>query len=67
MTPLHWAAEYGHEDCVRLLLEHGADPGAVNKFDKTADQIAFDNNRLDITHVIQVHSYQSVAALVLYF
>lgn len=54
MTPLHWAAEYGHGDCVIQLLEHGADPSALNKFNKTADQIAFDNNFLEITRIIQV-------------
>uniref|UniRef100_A0A1B6F6N9 Uncharacterized protein n=1 Tax=Cuerna arida TaxID=1464854 RepID=A0A1B6F6N9_9HEMI len=53
MTPLHWASEYGHKECVKLLLEHGADATAINKFDKTADQIAFDNNRVDITALIQ--------------
>ena len=24
-TPLHWAAFYGFDDCLSLLLEHGAD------------------------------------------
>jgi len=24
-APLHWAAEEGHEDTVRLLIENGAD------------------------------------------
>ncbi len=26
LTPLHWAADRGHSDCVRLLLSSGADP-----------------------------------------
>uniref|UniRef100_A0A1A9WK73 SOCS box domain-containing protein n=1 Tax=Glossina brevipalpis TaxID=37001 RepID=A0A1A9WK73_9MUSC len=30
MTPLHYAAACGHSECVRLLLEHGAD---ANKID----------------------------------
>ncbi|XP_023933463.1 ankyrin repeat, SAM and basic leucine zipper domain-containing protein 1 [Lingula anatina] len=25
MTPLHWAADHGHTQCVQLLLQHGAD------------------------------------------
>jgi ankyrin repeat protein len=24
-TPLHYAAEYGHVDVMKLLLDHGAD------------------------------------------
>jgi hypothetical protein len=28
MTPLHRAACFGHTECVRLLLEHGADKEA---------------------------------------
>lgn len=28
MVPLHWACIHGHADCVRLLLDYGADPEA---------------------------------------
>ena len=27
-TPLHYAAKYGHLDCIRLLLKYGADPNS---------------------------------------
>ncbi len=29
-TPLHHAVEHGHVECVRVLLEYGADPMAVS-------------------------------------
>ena len=29
-TPLHYAAHFGHEDCVRLLIEKGADVNSQN-------------------------------------
>ena len=38
-TPLHRASEHGVLQIVRLLLEHGADIGAVNRNGKTALQV----------------------------
>jgi ankyrin repeat protein len=32
-TPLHFAARYDHPDTVRLLLERGADPNALCRYD----------------------------------
>ena len=30
-TPLHWASANCHEDCMKVLLEHGADANALDK------------------------------------
>ena len=54
MTPLHWACQNGHEDCVQVLLQYGADRTVMNKFDKTPEAIAFDIDRLDIIQTLQV-------------
>ena len=35
ITPLHWAAEGGHEFCVKLLLERDADPNCESKRHET--------------------------------
>jgi ankyrin repeat protein len=35
-TPLSWAAEKGHEDIVRLLLEKSADPNSTDRGGRTA-------------------------------
>lgn len=53
MTPLHWAVEREHVDTVEVLLQNGANPHEVSKFDKTAFHIALDNNRHDIVHLLQ--------------
>ena len=34
-TPLHWAVRQRQIDVTRLLLEHGADPNAVDKHSQT--------------------------------
>ncbi|KAJ9579497.1 hypothetical protein L9F63_004845, partial [Diploptera punctata] len=66
MTPLHWAVEREHVDTVELLLQHGANPHEVSKFDKSAYDIALDNNRHDIIQLLnsvaeQIPSLQTVA------
>jgi ankyrin repeat protein len=42
-TALHFAAEKGQLDTVKVLLRHGADPSTLNAQGKTAAQLA--NNR----------------------
>lgn len=37
---LHWAAQYGHPEAVKLLLEHGATPTVRNRSQRTAWQLA---------------------------
>ena len=39
-TPLHLAASSGHEECVRILLRHGADISVLDSFGKTPKQTA---------------------------
>lgn len=53
MTPLHWAVEQEHKDVIHILLEHGADPNASSKFDKTPIGLAFEHNRLDLVAILQ--------------
>jgi len=31
MSALHWAVQKGHGDIVRLLIQHGANAGLLNK------------------------------------
>lgn len=40
MTPLHWASENGNTDCVKYLLQYGAKTGLTDNFDRTALDIA---------------------------
>ncbi|MDB6027223.1 MAG: hypothetical protein JWM68_3446 [Verrucomicrobiales bacterium] len=38
-TPLHWAAHKGHVAIVKILLEHGADPLALNRQNQTVEEL----------------------------
>ena len=51
-TALHKAARKGHGDCVRLLLERGADIKAVNKMGKDAKGIAQNCGQEDVVRVL---------------
>uniref|UniRef100_A0A146L6X4 GA-binding protein subunit beta-1 n=1 Tax=Lygus hesperus TaxID=30085 RepID=A0A146L6X4_LYGHE len=52
MTPLHWAAESGDLLTAKILLDYGADTSVVNKFGKTAFQLADKNNFADVLREI---------------
>lgn len=51
-TPLHIAALRGHLDCVKSLLEKGADPCIVNSSGKTAAQEAEKNQHYQLVEYI---------------
>lgn len=44
-TPLHWAIVRGHEPCMRLLVEEGADLAARTNEGKTPAELARDGGR----------------------
>lgn len=53
MTPLHWAVERGHEECVLVLLNEGANPRAESKFLKTPLSIAAEMGWDTMVEVLQ--------------
>ncbi|MCC6003801.1 MAG: ankyrin repeat domain-containing protein [Thermofilum sp.] len=55
LTPLHWAAFLGHVDVVRLLLEHGAEVNARNKYGETPLHRAAAYGRADAARLLLEH------------
>lgn len=53
LTLLMWAAAYGHEDTVRLLLEQGAERKDQDARGKTAADMARDGNHLALAKLIE--------------
>lgn len=51
-TPLHCAAHQGNKDCVRLLLQYGADVTKVNREGKSALHLAAAQNRAAIVQML---------------
>lgn len=58
-SPLHWACTNGHEDAVRLLMEHGAEPSKLNSFERTPVDDALDRGHQGVVDVIK--SFASAA------
>jgi ankyrin repeat protein len=52
-TPLMMAAMYGNAECVRLLLDGGADPTLINQAGLTASDFAKRVSRLDSVALIE--------------
>ena len=52
-TPLHLACEEGEAECVKLLLEIGADRSVTNKADKSPFQLAKPNFLQVIRSIIE--------------
>lgn len=53
MTPLHWAVERKCSRVMQILLDHGADPNAMSKFDKSPITLALEHNRADLLKLLQ--------------
>ena len=52
-TPLHYAAEAGHTDVVKLLINNGANLSKKSNNAQTPYQLAFQNNHSDIVELLQ--------------
>lgn len=53
LTLLMWAAAYGHESTVRLLLAQGAERGRKDSRGKTAADMARDGNHLALAQALE--------------
>ena len=53
MTPLHWSVEREHTEVMLVLLEHGADPNSISKFNKTPITLALEHDRMDLVGMLQ--------------
>ena len=51
-TPLHLASELGHVQVARLLIEHGADPIAMDKSGLTPLHVAVHKGRSDLARLL---------------
>jgi len=56
-TALHGAAQFGREAAVRLLLDRGANPGALNFENKTSLQLAEESGRQDVVTLLKAQSH----------
>ncbi len=52
LTPLHWAAKFGHEDLCKWLLLRGANPSAVAKDGNTPLHLAAGNSTIRIVRLL---------------
>lgn len=51
-TLLHWAVSFGHDDTVRTLLEHAADPNSVNAAQESPLEQACKKNNVNIAELL---------------
>ncbi len=52
MTALHWSARAGAAETTQLLLNHGADPNALNRSHRTPVQLASELNQASVISLL---------------
>ena len=51
-TPLHWAAQYGHRDIVKLLMDNGAKPDKKDILGRTPLQRTAEKGHTDLVKLL---------------
>ncbi|SCV71461.1 BQ2448_3049 [Microbotryum intermedium] len=54
--PLHFAAANGHADVIKILLQYGAKPNALEKYDLTPEMIAEQKGHLEAAQLLRERS-----------
>lgn len=62
MTPLHWAVEKRHNKVVEMLLQHGADPNALSKFDKSPILLATNMKQMELVRILMLANQMRAAS-----
>jgi len=55
ITPLHYASEHGHTDVIQLLIDHGADIDAKNKWGTTPLHLASSHGHTEIVKLLKAN------------
>ena len=59
-TPLHLASRYGLDKNVEMLIKAGANLDILNNKNQTAEDVALENNSLDIFNLIKSYKQNKI-------
>ena len=60
-TPLHFAVMYGYADCLEVLIKHGGQVNATNKWDQNPLHTAAVHERIPCMQILLKHSSNKYA------